>query len=328
MRIAAAASIIVLVSLFAAPVRAQNADAEAQFDEGRKLMKHGDYAEACKHFDASEKLEPAVGTELNLGKCYEEVGRTASAWSAYKRALATAKRVHDHPRAVDAKQHVDALAPKLLHLEVDVSDNHRVPGLEITRNGKPFDEGLWNQSEPVDPDSYEIGASADGYAPWSKIIDVTAKDQHVRVPMLDKQPNAPEVVAPAHAEPVAQPVAPPPVETHWRKGPLALAIVGVVGLGAGITLAALSSSDESTATSQCNTGFDMNAAACPTASALAYNTRARTEAIVGDIGIGVGGAALAGALIWWLASGATTTERIAITPVLGGSIGVAAAGRF
>jgi hypothetical protein len=320
MRIAAAASVIVLVSLFAVPVRAQNADAEAQFDEGRKLMKQGDYAAACKHFDASEKLEPAVGTELNLGKCYEEVGRTASAWVAYKRALATAKRVHDHPRAVDAKQHIDTLAPKLLHLEVDVSDNHRVPGLEITRNGKPLDEALWNQSEPVDPDSYEIGASADGYAPWTTTIDVTAKDQHVRVPMLDKTDAPVTATTPA---PVTQ--QPPPTthtETHLRKGPIVLAIAGVVAIGAGAGLGALSSSDENSANATCQN------TQCYDANAVTQSQHARTEAIAADVSFGVGGVALAGAAIWWLVAGTTATEHFTIVPTFGDHAGLAAMGRF
>ncbi len=320
MRIAAAASLIVLVSMFAAPVRAQNADAEAQFDEGRKLMKQGDFAAACKHFDASEKLEAAVGTELNLGQCYEKVGRTASAWGAYKRALATAKRVHDHPRAAEAKQHVDALAPKLLHLEIDVPDNDKVPGLEITRNGKPLDEALWNQSEPVDPDGYEIGASADGYAPWTKTIDVTAKDQHVRVPLLDKRARPHDAVV--SAPPVVQPPPPTHTETHVRKGPIVLAIVGVVALAAGAGLGIAATSASNSANSVCPDQM------CDDANAVAQSKHAHTEAIAGDLAFGVGGAALATAAIWWLVGGVTTTERVSIVPTLGGTVGLAAVGRF
>jgi hypothetical protein len=320
MRIAAAASVIVLVSLFAAPVCAQNADAEAQFDEGRRLMKQGDFAAACKRFDASEKLEAAVGTELNLGKCYEEVGRTASAWVAYKRALATAKRVHDHARAAEAKQHIDALAPKLVHLEIDVSDNHRLPGLEITRNGKALDEALWNQSEPVDPDSYEVGASADGYAPWTTTIDVTAKDQHVRVPMLDKTDAPVTATTPA---PVTQQAPPPPhTEAHVRKGPIVLAIVGVVAIGAGAGLGVASTSASNSANLVCPDQM------CDDANAVSQSQQAHTEALAADLAFGVGGAALATAAIWWLVGGVTTTERVSIVPTLGGSVGLAAVGRF
>ncbi|HEX4453166.1 MAG TPA: hypothetical protein VH143_19980 [Kofleriaceae bacterium] len=323
MRIAAAASVIALVSMFAAPVRAQNADAEAQFDDGRKLMKQGDFVAACKRFDASEKLEAAVGTELNLGKCYEELGRTASAWGAYKRALATAKRVHDHPRAAEAKQHVDALAPKLVHLEIDVADDRKVPGLEITRNGKLLDEALWNQSEPVDPDSYEIGAAADGYAPWTKTIDVAAKDEHVRVPMLDKQATARDgAAATTTAPPVTQRPPPTHVETHVRKAPIVLAIAGVVALGAGAGLGIASTSATNSANLVCP------GPTCDDANAVSQSKQAHAEALVADLAFGVGGAALATAAIWWLVGGVTATERVSIVPTLGGTVGLAAVGRF
>jgi hypothetical protein len=121
-------------------------------------------------------------------------------------------------------------------------------------------------------------------------------------------------------------VQPPPLpthtETHARKAPIVLAIAGVVALGAGVALGALSSSDETSSNATCpNTQcFDSNA--------VTQNSHARTEAIAADIGFGVGGAALAGAAIWWLVAGTTSTERFTIVPALAGSVGLAAAGRF
>jgi hypothetical protein len=326
-----ARSIIALAIVLAAmPAHAQNAEAEAQFAEGKRQMKQGNFAEACKRFEASEKLDPAAGTELNLGNCNDKLRKTATSWAWFVRAVGTAKRIHDRKRAAEAKQRADGLEPKLLRLEIDVPDDHKVPGLAITRNGKPIDDGLWNQNDPVDPDIYEIGASASGYAPWTTTIDVTEKSQHVRVPMLDKQPNAPEVAARVTPPPTTTqpPIAQPPparTENHWRKGPLALAVVGVVGLGAGVTLGALSSNDSTSANSRCDNGFDFNPRACNDPTGLSLNSRARTEAIAADIGIGVGSVALASALIWWFVAGPTTTERIAIIPTIGG---VTAMGRF
>ena len=53
--------------------------AEHLFQEARVLVERGDYAAACPKLEASQKLEPAVGTQFNLADCYEHVGRTASA---------------------------------------------------------------------------------------------------------------------------------------------------------------------------------------------------------------------------------------------------------
>src|SRR5262249_39232692 len=48
--------------------------AEGLFDAGRKLMADGRFAEACEKFRKSEELDPAGGTLLNLGGCYERTG--------------------------------------------------------------------------------------------------------------------------------------------------------------------------------------------------------------------------------------------------------------
>src|SRR3954470_25035714 len=76
------------------PARADVTDkagAERLFDQGRKLMEAKQYDEACEKFAASQKLEPAVGTLLNLGECSEKRRLLATAWGYYREALALAE---------------------------------------------------------------------------------------------------------------------------------------------------------------------------------------------------------------------------------------------
>ncbi len=47
-------------------------------------MAKGDYAVACEQFRASDKLDPEVGTELNLADCEEKRAHLASAWELYR----------------------------------------------------------------------------------------------------------------------------------------------------------------------------------------------------------------------------------------------------
>ncbi|MBK7777474.1 MAG: hypothetical protein IPI43_25675 [Sandaracinaceae bacterium] len=68
------------------------AAAEALFREGRRLMEEGNYDEACPKFEASNRLDVAVGTLLNLGVCWEQGGRLASAWATFLEAAALAAR--------------------------------------------------------------------------------------------------------------------------------------------------------------------------------------------------------------------------------------------
>src|SRR5579883_326916 len=60
------------------------ATAEALFNEGKRLMNERKFGEACPKFLASQKLDPGVGTQLNLAVCYEANGQTASAWATFK----------------------------------------------------------------------------------------------------------------------------------------------------------------------------------------------------------------------------------------------------
>ena len=69
------------------PVLAQSQHAitaEALFDQGRKLMEAGDYEQACPKFVGNQRLDPTSCTLLNIGTCYENLGRTTSAWTAFK----------------------------------------------------------------------------------------------------------------------------------------------------------------------------------------------------------------------------------------------------
>src|SRR5687767_15052938 len=77
-------SLIALGCVLGAPsaLASDTVAADAAFQEGRALMASGDLAAACARFEDSRRHEPAVGTELNLGECYERLGRLASAQRA------------------------------------------------------------------------------------------------------------------------------------------------------------------------------------------------------------------------------------------------------
>src|SRR5450432_1599182 len=83
-----AALCTLLASVFGArPAGAQSSGssvaAQALFDDAKRLVQEGDAASACPKFEESERLEPGIGTKLNLADCYERVGRNASAWVLY-----------------------------------------------------------------------------------------------------------------------------------------------------------------------------------------------------------------------------------------------------
>jgi Tfp pilus assembly protein PilF len=74
------------------------ATAQVLFTEARDLMKDEKYAEACNKFRESQRLDPQIGTQLNLALCYEKLGKWASAWVNYVDAASRAQKAGQEER--------------------------------------------------------------------------------------------------------------------------------------------------------------------------------------------------------------------------------------
>ena len=125
---------LVLSALAAAPHalgQDNKAAAEALFDDAKKLMAAKHYAEACPKFADSQRLDPGVGTLLNLGLCYKQNGQTASAWSSYREAASLARSEGQSDREDLARQEAANLEPQLTKLVIEVpKDTAAIAGLE------------------------------------------------------------------------------------------------------------------------------------------------------------------------------------------------------
>src|SRR5687768_2630591 len=82
------------------------AQAEALFQQGLGLFEGGKTQEACPLFEQSHRLEPKLGTLLNLALCHEKLGKTASAWAEFTEAANLAERRNEPDRVSFARGHV------------------------------------------------------------------------------------------------------------------------------------------------------------------------------------------------------------------------------
>jgi hypothetical protein len=186
-RLVLPAALLALAALVTGPVaHAQEgaAAAESLFEQGRQLLAEGKLQEACSKLAESQKLDPAVGTLLNLGDCYAKMGKTATAWAVFKLAEGTARSANQPSREKIAQARVAALEPSIPKLSIAVP--HETTGLEVRRDGLIVGRAEWSSPIAIDPGEHEIGASAPGKKPWSSKVTLApeGKTTNIEIPAL------------------------------------------------------------------------------------------------------------------------------------------------
>src|SRR5438552_3569771 len=299
------------------------AAAQALFTEGRRLMKLGNYVEACPKLEESQKNDPGIGTLFHLADCYEHVDKAASAWAAFLEVAAEAKAAGQPSREKVARDRAQALEGKLPHLTILVRS--RQGGLEIKRDGADVGRAQWGTAVPIDAGDHKIAANAPGKKAWESTVHVPTDGRPVavEVPTLeDAAPPPPAVAAvppsPPWRTPATPPSAsasattaasePPPVATELpapaasegersegsgrRTVGIALTVLGVAGAGTGAVFGVISKQKNDDSNAHC-TGNVCDA----------EGTSLRNDAIrmgnVSTAAIVVGAVAFVGGIVLW-----------------------------
>lgn len=158
------------------------------FQEGRALLEKKQYGEAIEKFKASHAMDPSVGALLNLGDAYKELGKFASAWSAYTNATSLAKARNDN-RAAEGEQRARALEPRLPKLTVHVTARH--VDIAVTDNGMALPAASFETALPVDPGPHAVVATAKGKKAFRANVELAeSQSRDVTIPALEDDPNA------------------------------------------------------------------------------------------------------------------------------------------
>lgn len=321
------AAIFVASTFAVAPVKAQSASdkaaAEALFDEGTKLLKAGNYEEACKKLESSQRVDPGIGTLLYLGECYKKAGRTASAWATFREAASKAEAAGEVDRARAGKKRADELEASLSRVTFEVAEENRTTEDLTLRQGESvINRALWGTPIPVDPGQLKVVADAPGYERWETTVLVGegGSTATLTIPPLVKLPEA--APPPPEEQPEEEPAPQVTVTPEDVKKPgsgqktvgLVVAGLGVVGVGVGSVFGILAMQSESDAGEFCE------GATCEKGTdGVALTDEARRQALVSTIGFAAGGVLLAGGLtLYFTAPKKQEAARLELTPTLGG----------
>lgn len=268
------------------------------------------WAEACKKLEASQKLDPAGGTLINLALCHEGEGKLATAWVEFGDALAQAKQDKKNNRIKIAKEHLEKLEPRLPKLTVRI-EGTPPSGLRVERDGLLMNSAILGTPIPVDPGEHTIRGSAPGHLPREEKISLAEGESKTLTLQPLEAEKTPEP-APSIPEPISPPPPPPPSNRKLFGYIAGGAGVISIGFGAYFGLQTLNKKEESDR--QCPTSSTCSA------RGVQANKDAYTFANISNIGVGIGLLGLGvGTYLLLTAnpSSSSTATSYSISPLLG-----------
>ncbi len=188
---------VLAIAMFASAARADETTGQRLFREGRARMLEGKFDEACPKIAESHRLEPHVGTLLNLAACHEKQGKIATAWVEFQKALTAARAEGQADRERLAKDRIDVLEPRVPWLTIAVT---ATDGVEVTLDGATIQPAAYGKEMPVDPGAHVVAAKAPGKQAFEERFELRESEKKtITVPLPDL---------------VATPPLPPPKETR------------------------------------------------------------------------------------------------------------------
>jgi serine/threonine-protein kinase len=317
---------------------AQKVAAEALFDDALKLMRAGKYTDACPKLEESQRLDPGIGTLMYLGECYENVGRSASAWASFREAASRAGAEGQTERARSASERATRLEPKLAYLTIRVAPETRaIPGLSVRMGQSVIGAELFGTATPVDPGATRIEVVAPGRASFSATLNVDPGNRYeFNVPMLapEAQPaasaagaNGDASAAPAQSGANTAPSAPEPATSSHSNGMRTASYIiggaGLLGIGVGSVfgLQAISKNKDAT-DGTCKSGV------CQDSSDYDKSQDAHSAATLSNVFFGVGGAALATGVVLFLLSPSSAEHAQIVPYATASSVGISVGGKL
>jgi hypothetical protein len=293
-RLVSAALTLAVLLCFATGAEAEESvgvtAAEALFEEGRAALAQGELDLACERFRASERLDPAIGTRLNLADCEERRGRLATAWSLFRNAALELPPTDD--RLPIARQRAEELAFRVPRLKLELAPG-APSGTSAAIDDAEFGSGSFGVPLPMDPGHYVIAVRAPG-----------RETRHVGVDLVPGKVST-VIIEPGPAPSAALPPATEESASAPGRNPLlyVLASLGVAGVATGTITGVMTLEKKSVAEDNCDDELKL----CNEKGKDA-NDDGRLLGNVSAIGFVVGALGLGGAFYLWVSEPSDPTS--------------------
>jgi hypothetical protein len=155
--------VVTSIALCAALFTSASADiADKMFQRAKKLHAEKKFAEACPTYEEVDKTDPAVGSKLNVAKCYEDWGRLATAYDWYMKADKTATATKDE-RAAKIKEIIEELDINVPRITIKIPEGADPDVVDtLTLDGQPIAEEYLNTLQRIDPGPHVIEFVVEG----------------------------------------------------------------------------------------------------------------------------------------------------------------------
>jgi len=263
-------------------------DAQALFDEGLADMKAGRYKLGCALIKQSLDIDARPGTLFTLAECYSRAGKSASAMEMYDRFLAVYEQMPADQKAQQAaradlsRSERNRLVALVSWLTVQLPDA-APPGVVVTRDGEPFNPGLFGVATAVDPGAHVFTARApDGPLTEQRVEIAVGERKAIVLTVQTAQgtvPMPPEIVEPPPS--TGKPITP----WFWVAGG-----VGAAGLITGTVTGIMLLDDRSTIKRECHGENSDGATECSPEGKKAADRAQNTLAPATTIAFSVGAA--------------------------------------
>jgi hypothetical protein len=313
----------VIVSALAPGAMAQLASDDvarrALIREAQEASRRGDHLAAIERATRAAQLRATPSIQYFLAREHRSVGHVVEALAYAGECVSAATAdvsLHNRAVVIEACREVEAsVATRVARLSVR-PPSPAPAGLRVQVNGAALADVLLGVEYPVTPGDVNIHAEAPGFVPFNRALSLAEGQTEAVAITFEPEAVAPPPPPPPPPPPARVEVTPPPTTVPPRTleaprgagvGPWITAGAGALTLGAaGVVYGLALSARDDRDTAANGAQYD------PIAET--YNQRYRDLLVVTNVLIGVGAAALAGGVTWWIIARTRTNARALVTP--------------